>query len=183
MSPSVAQYSPFEKRHAQGRVPAAPQTQELACALHVGKQMGWAHNDGEQQMDTAKTHGATGATLDKRETYSLIASDKVEGTPVYRSDGEPVGRIERLMIDKYTGTVAYAVMSFGGFMGIGEDYYPLPWSVLKYNPSLGGYEVNISDEQLRNAPKFSKHENWDWDDRSRGQRVYDYYGAHPFWGS
>ena len=62
---------------------------------------------------------------------------------MYRLNGENVGRIERVMIDKISGKVAYAVMSFGGFLGIGEDYYPLPWSVLTYNPTLGGYEVEI----------------------------------------
>ncbi len=67
-------------------------------------------------------------TLVDRETYCLIASDKVEGTPVYRSNGEQVGTMERVMIDKISGKVAYAVMSFGGFLGIGEDYHPLPWS-------------------------------------------------------
>ena len=74
--------------------------------------------------------------LDKRETSNLIASDKVEGTPVYRLNGDNIGQIERVMIDKISGKVAYAVMSFGGFLGIGEDYYPLPWSVLTYNLSL-----------------------------------------------
>jgi sporulation protein YlmC with PRC-barrel domain len=66
---------------------------------------------------------------------NLIGSDKVEGTPVYRSNGGRVGQIERVMIDKFSGKVAYAVMSFGGFLGIGEDYYPLPWSVLTYDPT------------------------------------------------
>jgi hypothetical protein len=127
--------------------------------------------------------GAQNRTLDRRETASLIGSDKVEGTPVYRSNGERVGRIERLMIDKLTGKVAYAVMSFGGFMGIGEDYYPLPWSLLTYNPILNGYEVNIGEQQLKGAPKFSQHENWDWSDRAREQEVADYYGVTPFWGS
>ena len=124
-----------------------------------------------------------GKTLDKRETFSLIGSDKVEGTAVYRSNGDRVGKIERVMIDKLTGKVAYAVMSFGGFMGIGEDYYPLPWSLLTYNPRLEGYEVNVSEQQLKGAPKYSKHESWDWSDRARSQRVYDYYGVAPFWGS
>ena len=78
--------------------------------------------------------------LERRETSNLIGSDKVEGTPVCRPDGERVGQIERIMIDKLSGKVAYAVMSCGGFLGMGEDYYPLPWSVLKYNPTLGGYE-------------------------------------------
>ena len=75
--------------------------------------------------------------LNKRETLNLIGSDKVERTPVYRTNGDRVGQIERVMIDKFSGKVAYAVMSFGGFLGTGEDYYPLPWSVLTYNPTLG----------------------------------------------
>src|SRR5215468_4487961 len=89
-----------------------------------------------------------------RETASLIASDKVEGTPVYRSSRERIGEIKRIMINKISGKVAYAVMSFGGFMGIGEDYYPLPWSLLTYNPDLEGYEVNLSEKQIKNAPRY-----------------------------
>jgi hypothetical protein len=114
--------------------------------------------------------------LEKRETSNLIGSDKVEGTPVCRSNGDSVGQIERVMIDKLSGKVAYAVMTFGGFLGIGADYYPLPWSVLTYNPTLGGYEVNITEQQLKNAPKYSRHENWDWSDRSRMENVSHYYG-------
>jgi len=125
----------------------------------------------------------TQENLDRRETANLIGSDKVEGTPVYRSNGERAGTIERVMIDKMTGKVAYAVMSFGGFLGIGEDYYPLPWSLLTYNPRLGGYEINVSAQQLKDAPRYSKHESWDWSDRARDQSVSDYYGVGPYWGS
>ena len=117
-----------------------------------------------------------------RETASLIGSDKVEGTNVYRSNGDKVGQIERIMIDKISGKVAYAVMSFGGFMGIGEDYYPLPWSLLTYNTKLGGYEVNVSETQLKTAPKYGRHESWDWSDRNRDRIVHDYYKAAPYWG-
>jgi hypothetical protein len=122
-------------------------------------------------------------TLDKRETFALIGSDKVEGTAVYRSNGEKVGAIDRVMIDKVSGKVAYAIMSFGGFLGIGEDYYPLPWSLLTYNPRLEGYEVNVTEQQLRGAPKYSQHETWDWTDRNRAQNVYQYYGLTPYWGA
>jgi hypothetical protein len=115
----------------------------------------------------------TSQSLEARETYSLIGSDKVEGTAVYRSNGEKIGKIIRLMIGKQSGKVGYAVMSFGGFMGIGEDYYPLPWSLLTYNPRLEGYEVNITDAQLKGAPKYSTHENWDWGSRAR--TIDDYY--------
>jgi hypothetical protein len=72
-------------------------------------------------------------TLERDETASLIASDKVEGTPVYGADGKRVGKIDRLMIDKISGKVAYAVTSFGGFLGIGSDHFPIPWPLLKYN--------------------------------------------------
>jgi hypothetical protein len=112
---------------------------------------------------------------DVRETSSLIASDKVESTPVYRSNGEQVGKIQRVMIDKLSGKVAYAVMSFGGFLGMGEDYHPLPWSVLTYNERLGGYEVNLTDQQLKGAPKYGKSESWNWDDRSRIRQLDTYY--------
>ncbi len=113
-----------------------------------------------------------------RETSSLIASDKVENTPVYRSNGEQVGTIQRVMIDKLSGKVAYAVMSFGGFMGIGEDYYPLPWNVLTYNERLGGYEVNLTEQQLKGAPHYSQHQSWDWSDRSRTKQLDTYYGSY-----
>jgi PRC-barrel domain len=66
---------------------------------------------------------------------------------VCRSNGDTIGEIERVMIDKISGKVAYAVMSFGGFLGMGEDHYPLSWSVLTYNPTLGGYEVELTEQQ------------------------------------
>ena len=74
-----------------------------------------------------------------RETGSLIGSDKVEGTAVYGANDTKIGSIERVMIDKMTGKVSYAVLSFGGFLGIGDDHYPLPWQSLKYDTNLGGY--------------------------------------------
>lgn len=125
----------------------------------------------------AKSPSGSREALGRRETVSLIGSDKVEGTAVYRSDGTKIGRIERVMIEKVSGEVAYAVMSFGGFMGIGEDYYPLPWSALTYNPELDGYEVNVSEEQLKGAPRFTQHETWDWSSPDRAKTLHDYYGT------
>jgi PRC-barrel domain protein len=119
-------------------------------------------------------------TTDTRETSTLIGSDKVEGTTVYGRDAQAVGEIERVMIDKISGKVAYAVMSFGGFMGIGEDYYPVPWSMLSYDTSLGGYRTNISREQLDRAPKYSESTSWNWN-RDNDRRVYDYYRTEPYW--
>ena len=114
-----------------------------------------------------------------QETVDLIGSDKLEGTYVYDAKGEHIGSIERVMIEKVSGQVAYAVLSFGGFLGIGSDYYPIPWQSLTYDTSLGGYRTNITEEQLKGAPKYSGT-SWDWDDRTRGRQVYDYYGARWF---
>jgi sporulation protein YlmC with PRC-barrel domain len=88
-------------------------------------------------------------SVDTRETTSLISSDKVDGTAVYGSDGEKIGSIEHLMIDKISGKVAYAVLTFGGFMGFGEDFYPIPWSTLEYDTNLGGYRLDVTKEQLK----------------------------------
>jgi hypothetical protein len=116
-----------------------------------------------------------------QEIGNLIGSDKVEGTAVYRSNKDRVGTIERVMIDKHTGKVGYAVMSFGGFLGIGDDYYPIPWSLLTYNENLGGYEVNLTEDQLKGAPKLSTHDDWSYDDRKQETKLLDYYGTLPYW--
>jgi hypothetical protein len=84
------------------------------------------------------------------------------------------------MIDKITGKVAYAVMSFGGFMGIGEDYYPVPWSKLDYDTNLGGYRTDITKEQLDRAPKYSESTGWNWS-RENDRRIYDYYRTPAYW--
>jgi hypothetical protein len=119
--------------------------------------------------------------LSTRETGALIGSDKVEGTDVYNPNGDRVGSIDRVMIDKLSGRVAYAVMSFGGFLGLGSDHYPIPWSLLKYNERLGGYEVSITEDQLKRAPKFRSDEPWAYGSRDKESVVYSYYGVKPYW--
>jgi PRC-barrel domain len=113
--------------------------------------------------------------VEARETAGLIGSDKVEGTPVYDAKGEKIGSIERVMINKRSGQVAYAVLRFGGILGLGADYYPIPWSPLRYDTSLGGYRLDITEGQLKGAPKYAG-DNWDWEDRERGRKVDEYYG-------
>jgi hypothetical protein len=112
-----------------------------------------------------------------RETGTLIGSDKVEGTAVYGADQTKIGSIERVMIDKQTGKVSYAVLSFGGFLGIGDDHYPLPWHSLKYDVNLGGYIAGITESQLKGAPKYTNDNSWNWNDPARGRAVNDYYGV------
>ena len=123
---------------------------------------------------------AVASAIDARETASLIGSDKVEGTAVYGADQNKIGKLERVMLDKISGNVAYAVLSFGGFMGMGEDYYAIPWGMLKYDTNLGGYMVNLTKDQLDKAPKYTKSTDWNWN-RENDRRVYDYYKQNPYW--
>jgi hypothetical protein len=123
----------------------------------------------------------TETELEKRETYRLIAADKVEGTPVKNSRGDSLGSIERVMLDKQSGKVAYAIMSFGGFLGIGESRHPLPWSVLHYDTSLDAYRVDIDKEKLKGAPTFMPDDEVDWADETWARGVHDYYGVRPYW--
>jgi sporulation protein YlmC with PRC-barrel domain len=109
----------------------------------------------------------------------LIGSDKVEGTAVRKPDGEKVGVIERVMIDKRSGRVAYAVMSFGGFLGIGEDYYPIPWERLRYNGDLDAYEMDVDAGRLRGAPSYPL-DRGEWG-RTEDARIFNYWGVEPYW--
>jgi hypothetical protein len=125
------------------------------------------------------TTGGDGVAVN--ETDRLISSDKVEGTSVYNRAGESLGSVYTLMIDKYSGQVSYAVMSFGGFLGIGERYHPLPWKALTYDTGQGGYVVDVSREQLERAPSYARDET-PWDQPGYGRSVHDYYGMAYLYG-
>ena len=96
--------------------------------------------------------------IPKDETDTLIASDKVEGTSVYNTEGEKLGTISNFMVDKETGQVEYAVLQFGGFLGMGSDYYPVPWAALEYDEEQGGYVIEVDKEFLEGAPRYSANE-------------------------
>lgn len=114
--------------------------------------------------------------LDDKETGNLIGSDKVEGTAVYGTDHQKIGSIKRVMLDKMSGKASYAVLSFGGFLGIGDDYYPLPWQSLKYDTQLGGYVSSVTPDKFKTAPKYANDASWNWGDPARARSVNDYYG-------
>jgi PRC-barrel domain len=114
--------------------------------------------------------------------HRLIASDRVERTAVRRSDGTKVGIIERLMIDKVSGNVAYAVLSFGGFMGIGVKHIPVPWDRMKYAVALDAYEINLSDEELSSAPSFEADKEFDWGYRDEVIANLNFYRTPPYRG-
>src|SRR5689334_13652764 len=116
---------------------------------------------------TGPTQAGTVRIDAMHQPHSLIASDRVEGTPVRRASGEKVGTIERLMIDKLSGNVAYAVLSFGGFLGMGQKHLPVPWARLTYDRNLGAYHLDLTEDELKAAPSFAADQEFDWGDRSR----------------
>jgi len=124
----------------------------------------------------------TAAGIAGAKPHTLIASDRVEGTPVRRLNGEKIGTIQRLMIDKLTGSVAYAVLSFGGFLGMGRRHYPIPWTRLKYDSARQTYQLDLTDEELRYAPTFEEDVEFDWGDRRREVIIHSYYRVPHYWG-
>ena len=123
----------------------------------------------------------TSSGVATNETDELIASNKVEGTSVYNRRGESLGTVVSFMVGKRSGRVEYAVMSFGGFLGIGESHHPLPWAALSYDTSMGGYVVDLDGDRLRSAPSYASGDEPAFD-RDYGQRVSQHYGV-PYWGS
>jgi PRC-barrel domain len=113
--------------------------------------------------------------LPKDETDRTISSDKVQGTEVYSSSDEKIGQIHSVMIDKYSGQVVYAIMSFGGFLGLGERYHPLPWAALRYDEKLEGYVVGIKREALLSGPSFGSGEHPAFTD-AYATGLYGHYG-------
>lgn len=115
---------------------------------------------------------------DMSHTSSLVSSSDVNGTAVYGSDGAEVGQIDHLMIDKQSGKITYAVMGFGGFLGMGEEHHPIPWGKLSYDVTKHGYTTDITEAQLKGAPerKADWHRDRDWE-----QRTYDHYMMPYYW--
>ncbi len=107
---------------------------------------------------------------------ALIAASKVNGTAVYNRAGDRLGSIYDVMLEKVSGKASYAIMSFGGFLGIGEQYHPLPWRELTYDQRQGGYVVNLDRQRLEGAPAYSASDLSIWDDR-RTRDIDAYYGS------
>ena len=114
--------------------------------------------------------------LEVDETNRLISSEKVAGTTVYNRNGDSLGSIDHVMIDKITGNVSYAVMSCGGFLGMGESYSPVPWHSLVYDTQLEGYVLDTDRARLERAPRFSTTAQADMSDIGNRQQVDEYWG-------
>jgi hypothetical protein len=111
---------------------------------------------------------------------TLIAAEKVKGTNVYNHAGEELGTVDDIMIDKVSGRAIYAVMSFGGFLGMGEKYHPLPWATLKYDARKGGYVVNLDKRFLEGAPNYDRGSAFEWTP-DYGRKVDSYYKTPSYW--
>lgn len=117
--------------------------------------------------------------IETDETSELIASNKVEGT-VYNAQGEKLGSIYNFLVGKRSGKVDYPVLQFGGVLGLGADYYPLPWDVLTYDTEQGGYVVNLDKAVLEKAPRYGASDEPSFD-RDYGREVHGYYGvSYPY---
>jgi sporulation protein YlmC with PRC-barrel domain len=122
---------------------------------------------------------STWTDVNPDESVSMIAATKVNGTRVYNAAGEQLGSIHDLMLNKLNGRVTYAVLSFGGFLGIGERYHPIPWNQLKYSEKHVAYIVNLDKRQLDEAPSYVISDVPDWDSPNYRSGIDSYYGAQP----
>ena len=154
--------------------------EQLKTAPKIEQGEGWNQASADRDEEV-HDYWQQPAPVQKRKTSSLITSDGVEGHPVYDLHGKRIGKVERLMIDKLTGQIAYAILSFGGFLGIGEEHYPIHWQMLTYNEKQDGFQLNVTEEQLKNAPKIDQGEHWEQADRARNQAVYDYWEVRYYW--
>jgi sporulation protein YlmC with PRC-barrel domain len=110
------------------------------------------------------------------ESRTLISARKVDGTRILNSIGEVVGSVHDLMIEKRTGRIAFAVISLGGFLGIGERYHPVPWAELRFDPDRGGYVLRRNPDDLRTAPTLSADEIPAFESGGYDRRVLEFYG-------
>ena len=119
--------------------------------------------------------------------HPLILSSRVVGTAVYDRDGTKLGTVDDLSIEKKSGKTVYAILSFGGFLGIGERYHPVPWPLLEYDVEREGYTVPLKPEALKDAPNYDAAEIrllGGADHRAYGDTIYGYYGNYgvvPYW--
>lgn len=108
-----------------------------------------------------------------------IPASRVRGTKVYNFQGEHLGEIDDIVLTKHSGEAQYAIMSFGGFLGIGEDYHPVPWNQLRYDREKGGYLIDVDKDRLEGAPRYATNNEPDWNDKAYGGRLTDYWGVPP----
>ncbi|MGB3723766.1 MAG: PRC-barrel domain-containing protein [Pacificimonas sp.] len=118
--------------------------------------------------------------IETDESHDLISAEKVDGTAIYSAGGDKMGTVKSVMINKQSGQVAHAVLSIGGVLGMGSEYHAMPWDKLDYDTELGGYRLNVTEEQLKTGPTFNEGDSHRAYDRDYESRMYDHYGSTPY---
>jgi sporulation protein YlmC with PRC-barrel domain len=144
------------------------------CSQNQSAEVTMSGFSGDPLVRPVDAVGDTTSDVAIHETDRLIGSDRVEGTAVYDRQNNHLGSVQNVMIDKFTGQVAYVVISFGGILGMGKQYHPLPWKTLHYEHSVGGYVIEMTCNDLEKAPHYAVDEE-PWTDARYGQTVDDYY--------
>ena len=128
--------------------------------------VGFNHQKREKAVITTTTiRNPSPTSINKDETRQLISSDKVDGTTVFANNGQKLGTVRKLMIDKQSGEVCNVVVGYGGLFGMGEDYYPMPWKALRYDTDKDGYVIQVDKSKLDpdKAPRFPRAKEPHWD--------------------
>lgn len=118
---------------------------------------------------------------EKMRSSDLIGSDRVEGTAVYGASGDKIGTVERILIEKRGGQAREIEISVGSFLGMGGELHSLPWERFEYNPELHGYQLDVTEDQLKGAPTYSEDERDTVYDRDYRMRAYEYWAVTPYW--
>ena len=134
-----------------------------------------AQNYGSRVIDRQHT------TVTGKQYRRVLSASTLTGDNVVNSAGDDLGKIDEIMIDTTTGRVAYAVLSFGGFLGMGDKLFAIPWDQLSLDEDNKRFLLNIDRAKLEEAPGFDK-DNWpDMADPSWSTQIYKYYGSEPYW--
>ena len=116
--------------------------------------------------------------------YGVVPASKIIGESVINRQGENVGKIQELLIDAKKNRVAYAVLSYGGFLGMGNKLFAMPWEAFEFSATENKLILNVEKEKLQNAPGFEKGDKWpDFSDTLWGESIYNYYDYVPPWKS
>ena len=131
-------------------------------------------------MQSTPSEAALGADAPRRADHPLVPVSRVKGQTVYNREGDKLGKVEDVAIEKASGRVAYAILSFGGLLGMGERHYPVPWKLLDYDTDKRGYVIPCDKAVLENAPSFEPDDLSGWEDAHFSDNLYAYYS--PFMG-
>ena len=124
------------------------------------------------------------STRQSAEMYGVVSASTIIGEAVVNRQGENLGQIHDLVIDAKEGRLAYAVLTFGGFMGMGNKLFAMPWRAFEFSTTENKLILNVDKERLETAPGFDQDAKWpDFTDRAWGDGIYKYYGFEPYWAA